>query len=168
MKNIVLIGMMGCGKTTTGGVLAQMLGRELVDTDAYIEAKEGRTIPEIFDAEGETFFRDREKEVAVELAKRQDLIIACGGGMPMQPQCILALKGSGIVFWLDRDPGETYDSLDIANRPLARQGREDFVFKYAQRAPIYRAWTNHTVRAESAQAAADTIAAILSEGEQNA
>ncbi len=60
MKNIILIGMMGCGKTTVGRLLAQALGRELVDTDEAIERREGRSISDIFAQEGEPYFRDLE------------------------------------------------------------------------------------------------------------
>ena len=71
MKNIILIGMMGCGKTTCGGLLSRRLDRELVDTDALIAAREGRSIPEIFAAQGEDRFRELERGVAEELARRE-------------------------------------------------------------------------------------------------
>ena len=167
MKNIVLIGMMGCGKTTVGSLLAQALGRELIDTDALIEVREGRNISEIFAADGEGYFRDQELGVSEELALRRDLIISCGGGLPMKPDCIGSLKYSGIVFWLDRDPGETYDSLDTSSRPLAQNGREDFLKRYAQRAPIYGQWAHYVIsNAPSAQSAARAILSIL-QSEEN-
>ena len=127
MKNIVLIGMMGCGKSTVGALLAEKLGLTLVDTDALIEAREGRSISEIFAADGEGYFRDQELGVSEELARRQGLVIACGGGLPMRPDCIGSLKYSGTVIWLRRDPGETYDTMDASGRPLAQQGREAFL-----------------------------------------
>ena len=83
-KNIVLIGMMGCGKSTVGRLLARRLGRELVDTDALIERRQGRSIPAIFASEGEEGFRALELEVCRELSGRQGLVIACGGGLPTQ------------------------------------------------------------------------------------
>jgi len=144
-KNIVLIGMMGCGKTTVGGLLARRLGRELVDTDALIELRAGRGVRDIFRDCGEGRFRDWELIVARELSKRQGLIVACGGGLPLQDGAIAALKGSGPVFWLDRDPGETYDALDVSGRPLAQAGREDFVRRYHDRAPVYRRWADYVI-----------------------
>ncbi|MFQ8760219.1 MAG: shikimate kinase [Intestinimonas sp.] len=75
MKNIILIGMMGCGKTTCGGLLSRRLDRELVDTDALIAAREGRSIPEIFAAQGEDRFRELERGVAEELARREGLVV---------------------------------------------------------------------------------------------
>lgn len=145
MKNIVLIGMMGCGKSTVGALLSEKLGRKLVDTDELIVEREGRSINEMFAAEGEGYFRDRELDVAQELGQEQDLIIACGGGLPLRPGCIAPLKKSGVVFWLRRDPGETYDTMDTADRPLAQQGREDFLARFAQREPIYLAWADHVI-----------------------
>lgn len=142
MKNIVLIGMMGCGKTTLGTMLAQKLGRKLVDTDALIVAREGRSINEIFATDGESYFRERELDVSKELGQVQDLIIACGGGLPMRAACMEALKQNGTVIWLCRDPGETYDTMDNSGRPLAQQGRQDFLDRFAQREPIYRKWAD--------------------------
>lgn len=162
MKNIVLIGMMGCGKTTIGRHLAQSLGRTLADTDALIEARAGMSVADIFARKGEDFFRDEELGISEELSRAQDLVIACGGGLPLRPDCIGSLKYSGVVFWLDRDPGETYGTLDISGRPLAQEGREAFLARYAQRAPIYNSWADHIIRgAGSAEAAAGMILDIL-------
>ena len=142
MKNIVLIGMMGCGKSTVGAMLAQQLGWNLVDTDQLIVSREGRSINEIFAADGEGYFRDQELGVSEELARESDLVIACGGGLPMNASCIGSLKDSGTVIWLRRDPGETYDSMDKSGRPLAQQGRQDFLDRFAAREPIYRQWAD--------------------------
>ena len=130
MKNIILIGMMGCGKTTVGRLLAQALGRELVDTDEAIERREGRSISDIFAQEGEPYFRDLEAALCQELAQRDGLAVACGGGLPLRDACMEDLAPGGVVFWLDRDPGETYDSLDTSGRPLAQAGREAFLRRY--------------------------------------
>ena len=145
MKNIVLIGMMGCGKSTIGALLSEALGRTLVDTDALIVEREGRSIPEIFAADGEGHFRDLELGVSQELGEKEDLIIACGGGLPLREDCIGSLKSTGVVFWLRRDPGETYGTMDTALRPLAQQGREDFLARFVQREPIYRRWADHVI-----------------------
>ena len=161
MKNIVLIGMMGCGKSTVGRHLAQVLGREFADTDALVEAREGRSVAEIFAGEGEPFFRTRELELSRELAAREGLVISCGGGLPMEEGCMEALS-SGTVFWLDRDPGETWESLDTTHRPLAQRGREDFLARYSLRAPTYRRWAHHIISgAPSAEDAARAILSIL-------
>ena len=93
--NVVLIGMMGCGKSTVGKLLAQALGFAFVDTDQYIEAALGRSIPDIFAKEGEAFFRDRELDAAEELARGKGQVIACGGGLPTRADSIASLKVSG-------------------------------------------------------------------------
>lgn len=159
MNNIILIGMMSCGKSTIGRLLAQRLGRELVDTDALIEEREGRSILDIFAAEGEGCFRDRERDVARELAGREELVISCGGGLPIRAEAIAPLRDSGTVLWLNRDPGRTYDTMDTVGRPLARQGREAFLECYAQRAPIYRQWAHHVITEFSSPNA--TLEAVL-------
>ena len=90
------------------------------------------------------------------------VVIACGGGLPLQEDAFRPLKDSGIVFWLNRDPGQTYDSLDVSVRPLAQAGREAFLQRYEQRAPIYRRWAKHTVaNPPSAKSAAAAIRAIM-------
>ena len=167
-KNIILIGMMGCGKTTVGKLLAQRLGRALVDTDALIEARQGRSIPDIFAAGGEAGFRALELALCQELSGRGGLVIACGGGLPLQDEAIAALKENGLVFWLNRDPGETYDSLDVSGRPLAQAGREDFVRRYHGRAPVYGRWADHTIPcADGPDAAARLISTIDKEASRS-
>lgn len=78
MRNIILCGFMGCGKSTVGRVLAQMTGRTLVDTDTYIEAQAGMTVSAIFARFGEADFRRREREACAALAGESDLVIAAG------------------------------------------------------------------------------------------
>ncbi len=145
MKNIVLIGMMGSGKTTVGQLLAGRLKRTLVDTDKLIEAREGMTVSEIFATQGEIYFRSVEAGVAQALSLRQDLVIACGGGLPLQEAAMAALKESGAVVWLDRDPGDIFDHEDMTGRPLAQAGRAAFLEKAAQRREVYARWADVTV-----------------------
>lgn len=160
-KNIILIGMMGCGKSTVGGLLAQPLGRELVDTDALIEQRQGRSIPDIFSRDGEAYFRALELALCRELSGRQGLVIACGGGLPLQDEAMALLKENGLVFWLDRDPGQTYDGLDVSGRPLAQGGREDFLQRYEQRTPIYRRWADYVIPCgDGPQGAAERVSTI--------
>ena len=162
MNNIILIGMMGCGKSTVGALVARRLGRELVDTDQLIEAREGRTVPEIFAAEGETYFRDRERDVSLELAGRDGLVIACGGGLPLREDCIAPLKASGTVFFLYRDPGVIYDTVSMGHRPLGQGGREEFLVRFARREPVYRRWADHVIGGHrEAVEAAERILEVL-------
>lgn len=144
MKNIVLIGMMGCGKSTVGRLLARRLGRTLIDTDQFIESRVGMTIPELFAAQGESYFRALETGVAQALSLREDLIIACGGGLPMQ-NGFSALRESGVVVWLNRDPADIFDSGELGDRPLAQEGREAFLKLAAEREAAYRTAAHHII-----------------------
>jgi len=116
-ENIVLIGMPACGKTTVGGMLAETLGRELVDADALIEERAGMRIPEIFEREGETAFRDLESRVIEEqIADRNGLIVATGGGAILRECNLNALRRNGWLCFLDR-PLEAL--CPTSDRPLA-------------------------------------------------
>ena len=143
--NVVLIGMMGCGKSTVGKLLAEKLGFTFVDTDQYIEEALGRSIPDIFAKEGEAFFRDWELGAAEELAQRKSQVIACGGGLPTRADAIACLKCSGTVVFLRREPGEIYDSVSMVGRPLGQQGRAAFLERYAQRESVYLSWADYMV-----------------------
>ena len=147
--NVVLIGMMGCGKTTVGGLLAKKLGFTFVDTDQYIEAALGRSIPDLFASEGEDYFRARELEAARDLARRKGQVIACGGGLPTRAAAIAALKEGGTVLFLRRDPGEIYDNVSMGGRPLGQQGRAAFLERYAAREPIYLDWADHVIHVQA-------------------
>ena len=166
-QNIVLIGMMGCGKTTVGRLLSQRFRRPLTDTDALIEARQSRSIPDMFALHGEAHFRALELALCRELGPQHNLIVACGGGLPLQDAAIAALKENGLIFWLDRDPGETYDALDVSGRPLAQAGRDAFIQRYQDRAPIYRRWADHLIPcADGPQAAERLISTIYMEVSQ--
>ena len=121
MNNLILIGMMGCGKSTVGRLAAEKLGLAFVDTDERIERASGRTIPEIFASEGEEGFRARELDVSRALAREGGLVIACGGGLPTRAEAIAALKASGVVFWLSREPAVIYDTVSMAG-PGGKRG----------------------------------------------
>jgi shikimate kinase len=148
--NIVLVGLMGTGKTTVGRILAATLGRPFVDTDAWVEARAGRPISAIFEWDGETAFRAME-EYAVEVIAEQDgQIIATGGGAVISPKNREALRRTGHVFWLDAPPDElvrraTADG--VQTRPLL--GGIDPLAKLtalaAGRAEAYVAAAHHRV-----------------------
>ena len=137
MKNIVLIGMMGCGKTTCAHLLGQKLGRPVVDTDALIVQREGCPISDIFATRGEAYFRDLETAVAQELGRQSGLIIATGGGLPLRPENMAALSENGVVIWLNRNPADSFNTESMSGRPLARGSLADFVALYERRAPVY-------------------------------
>ncbi|MDE6319619.1 MAG: shikimate kinase, partial [Lachnospiraceae bacterium] len=107
MGNVRLIGFMGCGKTTVGLKLSYRLRRAIIDTDKEIEREEKRTISEIFAADGEPYFRDRETECLRKLIETtNNQIISVGGGLPVREENRRLLHELGQVFYL-RAKGET-------------------------------------------------------------
>lgn len=132
MCNIVLIGMAGCGKSTVGNVLAEKLGKELVDTDEMIVNTENKPIPEIFAEKGEDYFRWCEN-VAVNLAGREkSQIIATGGGVITREENYKPLKQNGIIVFINRDA----DLLPTNGRPLSQMHGVKAL--YEKRMPLYR------------------------------
>ena len=111
-KNIILTGFMGTGKTTVGKLLAQRLGYRFVDTDELIQARQKRSIPEIFTESGEAAFRAMEREIAPELAAQEGLIISTGGGMMLDPANIVALAQKGQIFLLGGDSRRNFSPHD--------------------------------------------------------
>ena len=138
MKNIVLIGMMGSGKTTCGRLLADKLNRPFVDCDEVIEGFAGRPIPEIFETEGEEAFRELESQVIRELSRQEGLVIATGGGAVLRQSNVSALRDNGTILFLNRPAGEIFDSVAMDGRPLAQDGKDAFVDTFHRRLPIYR------------------------------
>ena len=133
-ENLVLVGMPGSGKTTVGRLLAKALGRELLDTDELIVRADGRTIPEIFAQEGESFFRALETRVIGEqVAQRNGLVVATGGGAILRQENVDALRRNGRIYFLDRSPDELIPTDD---RPLASSA-EDIRRRYAERYERY-------------------------------
>jgi shikimate kinase len=103
-RNIVLVGFMACGKTYTSRELAQELGLKRVSTDELIEAREGRSITQIFLVSGEPYFREREREIVKECAAKSGLVIDCGGGVAADEANFNALNATGISFYLEASP----------------------------------------------------------------
>ncbi len=100
MKNIYLVGFMGTGKTSVGKEVSRRLKRQFVDLDALIEHKQNRHIAEIFARDGEVAFRKIEKDVLKETSGQNNLIVACGGGIVIDPDNIRVMKESGIMLCL--------------------------------------------------------------------
>ena len=96
-KNLVLCGFMGSGKTTIGRKLARLTGLEFIDADIYLEAKEGKKISEIFAEKGEAYFRDRETAYIKELAQKDGIVLALGGGSVLRPENVAAVKETGLL-----------------------------------------------------------------------
>jgi len=98
--NIILTGFMGTGKTTLGRLLAERIGYKFIDTDAQIEKQVGQTISELFRTEGEAAFRKLESELVEQLAQKEGLVIATGGGLVLNPKNVAVLSKTGQIICL--------------------------------------------------------------------
>jgi len=118
-KNIVLVGFMGAGKSLISENLAQKLSWPIISTDDLIVNRERRSINEIFEQSKEAYFRQVEKAVVKEVAKKEGCVIDCGGGVVLDPDNLAALKETGIVFYLSATAQELYSRIkDQTHRPL--------------------------------------------------
>ena len=139
-RSLYLIGMMGSGKTSTGRPLAERLGYGFVDADAVIEQAAGRSIPEIFERDGEAGFRELETQVMSAICQRHSLVVATGGGVVTQRKN-WGLLHSGIVIWLDvmRDQLLARLKADATERPLLQTPDPEAALDdlLAQRKPLY-------------------------------
>lgn len=137
--NVILIGMPGCGKTTTGKRLARMLGRPFVDIDDAIEASTGESAAHIINTKGEQEFRHVESKVTGEYGARSGLVIACGGGVVTVPANYGLLHQNGTIVFIDRPIAE----LETAGRPVsAAKGVETLA---RERMDAYRGWSDVTI-----------------------
>ncbi|MBR6562951.1 MAG: AAA family ATPase [Clostridia bacterium] len=132
-QNVVIVGMPGCGKTSTGRLIAEALGFEFVDTDKEIQARTGRTPNEIITESGEPAFRDIESEVIKDVSKLQSRVISTGGGAILRKENIDNLRSNGRIYFLDRD----IEHLCItSDRPLSST-YESLKKRYDERYEIY-------------------------------
>ena len=124
MRNIYLCGFMGCGKSYMGKKLAEKLGCTLVDLDAYIEEKEGKTIPEIFAEQGEPHFRELEAKYIREMPENS--VVATGGGAIINPVTAETARNAGTVVFLDADFELCYNRIKgDTHRPLVMKNTKE-------------------------------------------
>ncbi len=110
---------MGAGKSTVSSYLSKKLNMEEVDTDSLIVKKEGKKIPQIFEDNGENYFRDCESNILIDLEKRKRLIVSCGGGIVLREKNIQHMKKQGRVVLLTATPQTTYERVkDSKERPI--------------------------------------------------
>ena len=153
MQNIVIIGMPGSGKTAVSTMLAEKLGRKILDTDTMVAEKAGVTIPEIFAAQGEAGFRRLETEATAEVGKLSGNIISTGGGVVTVADNYELLHQNGVIVWIERDTNK-----------LARDGRpislsSDLNELYAARLPLYDRFAD--IKADNNGDINDTVNAIM-------
>lgn len=122
--NIVLIGFMGCGKSTVSEMLHERYGMRVIDTDELIAKREGMSIPEIFETHGEAYFREAETKLLKELQEQKNTVISCGGGTAMREENVAEMKKIGKVVLLTASPETIYERVkDQHNRPLLENNK---------------------------------------------
>ncbi|HEU0234659.1 MAG TPA: shikimate kinase [Gallionella sp.] len=139
--NLVLVGMMGSGKTTMGRALARHMGKAFVDSDEEIQKCTGVTIPHIFDIEGETGFRQRESAVISDLVGRDNMVLATGGGAVLAEQSRELMQQNGIVIYLKASVHDLWQrTRHDRNRPLLQTAdpHAKLTELFQQRDPLYR------------------------------
>src|SRR5579862_2059821 len=139
-RTVVMVGMMGAGKSSVGRRLAARLGLPFVDADTEIEQAANATINEIFERHGEPYFRDGERRVIRRLLDGEPKVLATGGGAFMLPETRAAIRENGISIWLKADRDLILSRIRRrSNRPLLKTGDPEAVIDrlLAERQPIY-------------------------------
>ncbi len=140
-KTVVMVGMMGAGKTAVGRALAEKLGVAFLDSDAEIEAAANLTVPEIFDRDGELFFRRRETEVIARLLDSECCILSTGGGAFLAAENRQNISSRGVSVWLNADIKLLWNRVRHKDtRPLLRTPDPlgTLTDLYEARVPVYR------------------------------
>lgn len=153
-ENIILVGMPGSGKSTVGQALAEALGRPFVDTDTLIVEETGRSIPEIFSADGEEVFRALETEAVKKAGMMSGAVIATGGGVVTRERNYRPLSQNGKIVFIERE----LTALPVNGRPISQANPVEAL--YAKRLPLYRSFADVTV--ENNGSVTETVERILS------
>lgn len=135
MKNIILIGFMGSGKSTLGKKLAKKLNCRFIDSDMEIEALERMPVAEIFETKGEDYFRQCEKELLHSIRSESQFVLSTGGGMPCFGDNMEKIKTLGTTFYLYLSPKELTKRIRNAKtvRPLAQNKSEEELLIYIEK-----------------------------------
>lgn len=136
-KNIVLIGMPGCGKSTIGKILAHKLNYKYIDSDCYIEEKSGKSIEDLFKI-GENHFREIESEVIREVSNEKMAVISTGGGVIKNSVNVELLRENGLVVFIDRPIENIASDINMSARPLLKEGTVRLYELYKERYELYK------------------------------
>ena len=151
MRNVVLVGPMGAGKSTIGRLVAEELGYRFLDCDNLIEERSGASISWIFDVEGEAGFRARETALIRDLVSESGVVLATGGGAVLSPENRRMLASIGTVVYLDTPVREQLArTRRDRKRPLLQNGNREQILKdlFAHRDPLYREIADIVIRTE--------------------
>ncbi len=162
-KTVVMVGMMGAGKTAVGRALAHRLQVPFLDSDAEIEAAANMTIPEIFERDGEPFFRLKESQVINRLLEEERGVLSTGGGAFLAPGNRRMISAKGVSVWLNADLGVLWNRVRHKDtRPLLRgpDPRANLARLYRDRVPIY-ALADLGVLSDGAAAIEDMVDRVL-------
>ncbi len=144
---------MGSGKSTIGKLTAEKLGARFIDTDSYIEKREGMSISEIFEKHGEEYFRRLETDICKELGELKKTVISTGGGTLLRDENVTALKKNGIVFLLNVSPSIVLMRLksDTTRPLLMREDKKKAVTDLlSKRLPLYNKAADYILNGEEA------------------
>ena len=138
-KNLVLLGMMGSGKSTIGYLLSKNLNLEFCDIDSIIEKQDGRKIAEIFNTEGENFFRKLEEKVSIKILKLKNKVISLGGGAFLNEKIRKEVLSNNVSFWLNWKDNTLINRIKKNNkRPIINNSDENEIIKLiSERIKIY-------------------------------
>ena len=140
-KNIVLIGMPGCGKTTIGYELSKRLSMDFVDIDKYIEENENMTIADMFNI-GEDYFRQIESSYVKKISNLHSTVIATGGGVVKNEHNMLAIKSNSILIYINRHIDDIINDIDTSVRPLLKNNKERLYELYNERHSLYQKYSD--------------------------
>lgn len=142
-SNIVLTGIMGCGKTTVGKTLSDILNMPFIDIDKYIESQYG-PISRIFE-KGENHFREIESQAVSKVSEKENTIISTGGGVVLRPYNMERLKKNGIIFFINRPIEEIIKTIEISNRPMLKNKKENLYSVFKDREQLYVKYCDYII-----------------------
>ncbi len=145
-QNIVLIGLTGSGKSTIGKKLAKRFSFDFIDMDTFIEKKEQKSVREMFETNGEDYFRRAETAAAKELSEMRGKLIATGGGVILNPENMEYLQKSGLIVFLDRTPEVILKKINVKKRPMLTKNPNRLFELYRERLPLYQRYAEVTVQ----------------------
>ncbi|MGI6085055.1 MAG: shikimate kinase [Acetivibrionales bacterium] len=156
--NIVLIGLMGAGKTTIGKKLSALLDMPFTDSDENIEKNYG-SISDLFSI-GEGHFRDIESKIIKSMSGLEDIIMSTGGGVVLRPSNMEALKQKGVVFYIKRSVEDILKTVETDTRPLISNNPEALFRLSEEREPLYNKYCDYIIDASDINKAVETIISI--------